>query len=299
MKVKDFYELVEQIREPEASLLPNLYYRTRKYPFFQPDIYLYIKCLYLSSSEDFADELTRLAPFVSDRKALFYYVMDDRYKQFRKRVEKNLTPDRTRVLIDAFFEALNEPDLGTELPGANIVENQNMATSDYFAYLEIVEKKQANETDILGIDEGFLTLNSFVPIDGSDEGQGSNNDIAFNASIDQLEVEDDDIPLLKHHEIIDRFLEKAASEESLHIKIEPTGEELSEDELDNTDPPQTKQELENDYFFTQTLANIYIKQKKYKRAYEIIKHLSLNYPEKNIYFADQLSFLEKLIKNLK
>ena len=56
-------------------------------------------------------------------------------------------------------------------------------------------------------------------------------------------------------------------------------------------------ELDDDIFFTQTLANIYIKQKKYNRAYEIIKRLSLNYPEKNTYFADQLSFLEKLIKN--
>lgn len=50
-------------------------------------------------------------------------------------------------------------------------------------------------------------------------------------------------------------------------------------------------------FLTETLARIYIKQKKYERALEIIRTLYLNYPEKSIYFADQIRFLEKLIRN--
>lgn len=50
-------------------------------------------------------------------------------------------------------------------------------------------------------------------------------------------------------------------------------------------------------FLTETLARIYIKQKKYDRALEIIRSLYLNYPEKSIYFADQIRFLEKLIRN--
>ncbi|MDE6152575.1 MAG: hypothetical protein K2G21_00305 [Muribaculaceae bacterium] len=48
---------------------------------------------------------------------------------------------------------------------------------------------------------------------------------------------------------------------------------------------------------SESLAKIFIKQHNYKRAYEIISSLSLNYPEKSIYFADQLRFLRKLIAN--
>ena len=44
---------------------------------------------------------------------------------------------------------------------------------------------------------------------------------------------------------------------------------------------------------------IYIKQHRYDKALEIIKKLSLNYPKKNAYFADQIRFLEKLIINAK
>lgn len=48
---------------------------------------------------------------------------------------------------------------------------------------------------------------------------------------------------------------------------------------------------------TETMARIYIKQRNYSKALQIIKQLSLDYPKKNIYFADQIRFLEKLIIN--
>lgn len=49
---------------------------------------------------------------------------------------------------------------------------------------------------------------------------------------------------------------------------------------------------------TLTLVKIYLQQKKYARALEILKSLSLNNPEKSVYFADQIRFLEKLLTHL-
>ncbi|MDE5835397.1 MAG: hypothetical protein K2H50_00100 [Paramuribaculum sp.] len=45
----------------------------------------------------------------------------------------------------------------------------------------------------------------------------------------------------------------------------------------------------------QNQAKICISKGDYNRAYEIIRSLSLKYPEKSVYFADQLRFLEKLM----
>lgn len=73
------------------------------------------------------------------------------------------------------------------------------------------------------------------------------------------------------------------------------------DMLQADPPPQTEntdEELDENYY-TESLAHIYIKQKKYLRALEIIRYLSLKFPKKNIYFADQIRFLEKLIINIK
>ena len=62
-------------------------------------------------------------------------------------------------------------------------------------------------------------------------------------------------------------------------------------------PLQDDEESLEESYFTETLAKIYIKQRKYSRALEIIRSLYLQFPEKNTYFADQIRFLEKLIIN--
>lgn len=61
-------------------------------------------------------------------------------------------------------------------------------------------------------------------------------------------------------------------------------------------------ELEDDVdldeaLFTETLAAIYIKQGRYDKALRMIHAISLNYPKKNRFFAQQIRFLERLILN--
>ena len=50
-----------------------------------------------------------------------------------------------------------------------------------------------------------------------------------------------------------------------------------------------------DSSLSESLAKIYIRQKRYDKAFEIIHTLSLNNPKKSAYFADQLRFLRKLM----
>lgn len=56
-------------------------------------------------------------------------------------------------------------------------------------------------------------------------------------------------------------------------------------------------EGDEEEYFTETLARIYIKQGRYQKALEIIGRLNEKFPHKNAYFADQMRFLEKLIIN--
>jgi predicted Zn-dependent protease len=58
-----------------------------------------------------------------------------------------------------------------------------------------------------------------------------------------------------------------------------------------------EEEPAEEEYFTETLARIYIKQGRYQKAHDIIGRLSKQYPQKNVYFADQMRFLEKLIIN--
>lgn len=63
------------------------------------------------------------------------------------------------------------------------------------------------------------------------------------------------------------------------------------------DHAPTPQTAAKDSSLTESLAKIYIKTRRYERAYEILNDLSLRFPEKSAYFADQLRFLQKLIVN--
>ena len=100
---------------------------------------------------------------------------------------------------------------------------------------------------------------------------------------------------LKHQDLIDSFI--ANERQHLQGNGMKAQEELSEPEP--SELPEDHPLLMEGSYLTETLAHIYIKQKRYEKALQIIKSLNLKYPEKNIYFADQIRFLEKLIINTK
>ena len=53
----------------------------------------------------------------------------------------------------------------------------------------------------------------------------------------------------------------------------------------------------DDSMLSESLAKFYISQGKYSSALEIIKNINLKFPEKSIYFADQIRLLKKIIVN--
>ena len=112
----------------------------------------------------------------------------------------------------------------------------------------------------------------------------------------QTEMDADDSECtspLKGHELIDDFIannrEKAFGA-SCNV-------EKSQEAEQTIVPDDGLSAGEEENYFTETLARIYIKQHRYSKALEIIKKLSLKYPKKSTYFATQIEALEKLIIN--
>ena len=101
--------------------------------------------------------------------------------------------------------------------------------------------------------------------------------------------QDDSIPEMKGQSLIDSFINNDKGRIVLNEEPQYTPP--------LTDTTENDENASDEGYFTETLARIYIKQGRYSKALEIIRRLSLVYPKKNAYFADQIRFLEKLIIN--
>ena len=150
---------------------------------------------------------------------------------------------------------------------------------------------QTGDTTLSAIDRFLSTYAAGASSDLSD--------LPVIASLDYLSVTDDTpIPDTQPDEEdrrIDSFLDALANG-SLGKAAAPAEKPESVPDYSFEDEAGNEEE---DPFLTESLAKIYIKQRRYSKALEIIKKLSLKYPKKNAYFADQIRFLEKLIINAK
>ena len=96
------------------------------------------------------------------------------------------------------------------------------------------------------------------------------------------------LPQMKGQSLIDSFLEQ----EQGRIMLNDLPSDYPVEEVEEEEPEDNEEE-----YFTETLARIYIKQGRYQKAYDIIGRFSNKCPQRNAYFADQMRFLEKLIIN--
>ena len=164
--------------------------------------------------------------------------------------------------------------------------------SDIIPLADLADLPQAVDT--------FSLIDDFLSEKKMEESETKDVSLLLNTSVStdylhwdlkKTQDEAEDPVQLQHADLIDNFIEN----EPQRPMVLPTAKETSA----VRDRIEALEDKSKDSFFTETLARIYVKQKRYEKALQIIQKLSLNYPEKNVYFADQISFLEKLIINTK
>jgi len=84
--------------------------------------------------------------------------------------------------------------------------------------------------------------------------------------------------------IIDKFIES-------NPKIKPVDKTIKNIDI------SSGSSRENDSLMTETLAKVYLEQKKYENAIKAYRILSLKYPEKSGFFADRIKAIKILQRN--
>ncbi len=251
-------ELYEWIANPSLLTkysLQELRQMVDDFPYFHAVRMLYLKNLAVLDDVRLDKELKKMSVYLPDRRQLFMLIND------RFIIEKN--------------------ERNSPVAEANRTEK----------VIEVVEKVMPPG----GSDEADF-VSTLVPKPVSPA-------VATSDYVNWLEENAEDIPAesgsenrLRHQDLIDSFIENESSQFAQRLGNVVAGKATEAD--DESEMP--KQEILekaslDDSYFTETLARVYINQKRYDKALEIIRVLSLKYPEKNIYFADQIRYLEKII----
>lgn len=259
--------LTTYLKNPElldASAIEELFELVDRHPTFQAARLLLLRGLYQLQDERFGPTLRQAALMVPDRTRLFDLIEGGKFRlqpepRSRKHQEVEAADsDRTRSLIDNFLSGLPDENPSRRTHVAD-------ATSDYMSYL-------------LQQEDASLPAEEPVALSSDEDEELPEAEVE-----DSLDEEPEDLPVQTPRKKLGQFSAKRSN-----------GEEIDEWPLDED---KDAQNAPSEAYFTETLARIYIKQGKYDKAIEIIRRLSLNYPKKSRYFADQIRFLGKLILN--
>lgn len=171
------------------------------------------------------------------------------------------------------------------------------------------DNKDTSKTDTGDSSRTFTLIDSFLNSIPAEEEETTDKKqtrkptpadaaVDYVAYLLQTENEEDNaqLPQLKGQDLIDTFLEQENGRILLRSLNSDEDSTRQEEKETAQDAIQEEEDNEEEYF-TETLARIYIRQGRYRKALDITERLSRKYPHKNTYFADQIRFLEKLIIN--
>lgn len=111
--------------------------------------------------------------------------------------------------------------------------------------------------------------------------------VAYLLQVEEEENSEDNSTQMRGGNLIDDFIHR----DNGTFTLQDTPEYLPETDANN----DSKTLGEDETYFTETLAQIYVKQGRYQKALDIIKRINTNNVQRSKHLADQVRYLQKLI----
>lgn len=294
MNVTDYTYLINKPNAINEKHMDALGKVLDDFPYFQSARALRLKGLFNQNSFRYNYALKVTASYTTDRTVLFDFITSDTFVA----IQKGLYDKKVLELLDISVVDHEEIKLELKLePRINTLE-QSILTSIKEATTPLDEKEitssSTDRSDLAMTAEENLEIGK--PLDFSINEKHSFQEWLQisriqpiirekeNESTAAIVASDDDKK--KKLELIDKFIEASP-------KISPI-KQGSETTI-NFEPTTT----DNSYLMTETLARVYLEQKKYQRAIQAYEILILKYPEKSSFFANRISDIRILQQNNK
>ena len=300
MNISDFIHILQnsntilspkQTRELEDII--------EEYPYFQAARALHLKGLKNLDSYKYNNALKVTAAHTTDRDVLFDYITSKEFVQNniadaiagrgskledQEAISEEIQPNPNTA---SMLSESSEPALPQNLNDAEQILDPKLFESrkPEVKIEKVEEPKKESDTN--------LNLGKLIPFTNKEkhsftewlqltsthdepvEKQNTNGDHGSENVLEELERK-------KKFELLDKFIEN-------NPKIVPKESNPKVNIKEST-------KIDKNELMTETLAKVYLEQKKYKKAIQAFKILSLKYPEKSGFFADQIQAVKKLQK---
>ncbi len=308
MNSHDFTYLLQNPKDIGPQKTEALESLIQAFPYFQSAKALYLKGLKNQESTDYNQALKTTAAYTTDRSILFDFITSDVFIQneISKAIKQNsvyvndinvavddISVNKSVTIDDALKEQIKETSgvLDPELfqPKNPADKKTVLFRLDDTEFIENVTEdtktQEATAEDILNLGKPlqfdkreshsfneWLKLTRFKPIKrkASKEKETPLQEESSTPSDKE-----------KKKDLIDKFIAE-------NPKIKPAKTASNKGNLAKA------QMIQPEALMTETLARIYVEQKNYKKAIKSYKILSLKYPEKSGFFANQIKAVEKL-----
>jgi len=283
MNKKTFISL---LAHPESISQKNLFGLSEiveKYPFFQTARALHLKSLKKSNSLLYNDALKLTAAYTADRNILFEYITSNFFIQneisdtIQKQEDSYLKLEVTTEDISEQVSKEIDQQLKTELKKADAILNPDL----FHRREKSVEKLTKNE-----ITKSDLEKNN--PLDFTKEDSHSFSEwlkLTTAKPIVREETKNLSNSKKPNSDLINKFIQE-------NPKLKPSKSIVKYDNEENLANQIT---YTSEALMTETLAKVYLQQNNYQKALQAYKILSLKYPEKSGFFADQIRAINKYI----
>ena len=274
MQVSQFNNLLENpsqiVTEKQTQELEEV---LKNYPYFQAARGMHLLGLKNTNSYLYNAALKKHAAYTTDRSWLFEIITADAFNDTSGIVspEQNLNENSEGTPPQASAQASAQ---APELTSALETETQTAELS-----LDMGKPLQFSKNDRYSFEQWLSITNSFSEATPKNKKQSSPSENK-NAKEAASETDEKAVKMAQ----IDAFL---AQNPKINSQKEP------QEEIDL----KASIKLNKEALMTETLARVYLEQKKYKKALQAYKILSLKYPEKNSFFASQIKSVQKLIKD--
>ncbi|TDE54234.1 tetratricopeptide repeat protein [Flavobacterium sp. GT3P67] len=281
MNVTDYTYLINKpdaIHEKQTEALEKV---LAEFPYFQSARAIQLKGLYNQNSFKYNTALKITAAHSTDRSILFDFITSDTFTS----IQKGLYDKKALEILD--IKVVDSEIIVTEEKPESKINSLERSILTSIKEASTIDVDDASKTT-----EEKLAIGK--PLDFSKSEQHSFQEWLQLSRTKPIEREKEsptnpphpiiDADKRKKLELIDKFIEASP-------KISPVKHGVASTVTFDLNA------ADNSFLMTETLARVYLEQKKYQKAIQAYEILILKYPEKSSFFADRISDIKILQHN--